>query len=262
VRAALTGVLPGGPQQDDDLIMSDLTRAPRPSEDRQPNDRPSSSKLSINEGNKSSPEPTVTPVFDGSRPHPGDLPGPGSNADLPEGLIRELVESSRSQQGTGPTEGIRSHQGTGPPEAASSDAASTARQAQEIVHNELDISQELSQLENGSVRSTIKVRTERALSEFDVVIGLGNNASPSQVLVTVLLYADSENQVLASQDDASDADKDILQAIQGRFAKARIPFWTALASLGKVKEWSVSLEISAGFFAVKGTGGISVTFGK
>jgi hypothetical protein len=44
--------------------------------------------------------------------------------------------------------------------------------------------------------------------------------------------------------------------------KANVPFWAALASLGKVKEWSASLEISAGLFAVKGTGGISVTFGK
>jgi hypothetical protein len=94
------------------------------------------------------------------------------------------------------------------------DATSTARQAQKIVHNELDISQELSQLKDGEVRSAIKVRTDHAISEFDVVIELGDEASPSQILVTILLYADSENQVQASQDDASDSDKEILQAIQ------------------------------------------------
>jgi hypothetical protein len=198
------------------------------------------------------PEPhQLVPKF-AKRPDLKDsIPGTGEPPPVPE---REVVD--RIGTPDAPRQEIP------PSDAPSFDATSTARQAQEIVHNELDISPELSQLEDGKVRSAIKVRTDRAISEFDVVIELGDSASPSQVLVTVLLYADSENQVQSSQDDASDADKEILQAIQGKFAKARIPFWTALASLGKVKEWSASLEISAGFFAVKGTGGISVTFGK
>lgn len=150
----------------------------------------------------------------------------------------------------------------GVPDGPSFDAERNAREAQEMFHNELDISGELSRLANEKVNSAIRVRTDRAIREFDVLIKMGNSAPPSQVLVTVLLYADSENQVQESHAGASQADEEILQAIQVKFARARIPFWTALASLGKVKEWSASLEISAGFFAVKGTGGISVTFGK
>jgi len=76
-----------------------------------------------------------------------------------------------------------------------------------------------------------------------------------------MIAKEPEDKVQESKAKVSDADKAVLEGIEKRLGDARVPFWTALASLGKVKEWSASLEISAGFFAVKGTGGISVTFG-
>lgn len=231
ILAALSGVLLSGPPQDHDLIMVGV---PHPPSVPEPPERSERQEL----------KPTDLPYL------------------KPEDLSDAVPGARRSSSDLPPVPERNAADKIGVPDATNSDVTSTARQAQNIVHTEMDISRELSQLEDGKVRLNIKVRTERAISEFDGVIELGNNASPSQVLVTVLLYADSENQVQAAQDDASDADKEILQAIQGKFAKARIPFWTALASLGKVKQWSASLEISAGLFAVKGTGGISVTFGK
>jgi len=89
----------------------------------------------------------------------------------------------------------------------------------------------------------------------------GANASTNQVIVVVLAWSGSEDE-LASQAESSEGDKEIFQVIQDKFIKARVPFWTALASLGKVKEWSASLEVSANLLAIKGTGGISVTFGR
>jgi hypothetical protein len=205
------------------------------------------------------PEPPGGPerndlIPDWAEPDLGDSsPGRGGD-DLPRVPPRKLADATRIPDASTPETRV--------PDGPSFDAERNAREAQEMFHNELDISGELSRLANEKVSSAIKVRTDRAIREFDVLIKMGNSAPPSQVLVTVLLYADSENQVQESEAGASQADEEILQAIQGKFARARIPFWTALASLGKVKEWSASLEISAGFFAVKGTGGISVTFGK
>jgi hypothetical protein len=83
-----------------------------------------------------------------------------------------------------------------------------------------------------------------------------------EATVTVRIGADTVISRYQSKAEASEADKEILQAIQDKLAKASVPFWTALTSLGQVKEWPASLEISAGFFAVKGTGGISVAFGR
>jgi hypothetical protein len=67
---------------------------------------------------------------------------------------------------------------------------------------------------------------------------------------------------VASNAQSDNNDRAILEAIEHKFLRARPAFWTALASLGKVKEWSVHLDISANLLAVKGTGGISVTFSK
>jgi hypothetical protein len=102
---------------------------------------------------------------------------------------------------------------------------------------------------------------ERVKQEFNGLIEQGANASPSEILVVVMVSKDPEDKIQESKAKASDADKEVLDGIEKRLGDARVPFWTALASLGKVKEWSASLEISSGFFAVKGTGGISVTFG-
>ena len=102
-------------------------------------------------------------------------------------------------------------------------------------------------------------RFERVFDEF---IAQGSDASPSQALVVVIISKETEDQLEASKAVAGDADKKVVESIESLFAKVHLPFWTALASLGKVKEWSATLEISAGILAFKGTGGISVTFGK
>lgn len=103
---------------------------------------------------------------------------------------------------------------------------------------------------------------ERVRRELDTLVMEGTDAPPSQVLFVVLISKESEDEIQASKAQANDADKKVLQEIEKQLKKANVPFWAALASLGKVKEWSASLEISAGLFAVKGTGGISVTFGN
>ena len=158
--------------------------------------------------------------------------------------------------------GDRLDHGEGTVDAHGSGPADIAREAQERFDKLLDISVQLSQLENGEISAEVRAQTDRLTREFDVLVGQGANASPNQVLVSVLLYAESENVIEAAGAEASEADKKVLQAIRDRLDKAHIPFWTALASLGKIKEWSASLEISTNFFAVKGSGGISVTFGR
>lgn len=163
---------------------------------------------------------------------------------------QRINAAKTSDQGT---EGIGTHD---------FDPIRSAREAQDRFHISLDISAELSRIKSERIRGLIGAAADRWRREFDALIEHGAAAPENQVLVVVLIGSESEDQVRESSVEASDADKEILRAIEAKFAKARVPFWTALASLGKVKEWSASLEISAGFFAVKGTGGISVTFGK
>ena len=91
---------------------------------------------------------------------------------------------------------------------------------------------------------------ERVRREFGTLVMQGAGAPPSQVLFVVLISKESEDEIQASKAEAGDADKKVLQDIENQLKKANVPFWAALASLGKVKEWS------AGLFAVKGTGGI------
>ena len=120
----------------------------------------------------------------------------------------------------------------------------------------------LPKLTDKKIEAAVKSAVNRWEYEFGALVEQGADASPSQVLVVVLISKEPEDEVQASEAEASEADKKILQHIERELVKAHVPFWTALASLGKVKEWSASLEISAGLFAVKGTGGISVTFGS
>jgi hypothetical protein len=181
-------LLPSRPQQDHDLIMVGVSRPPGVPE---PPERPERHKADL--------IPTFSPPqLKDARPDTGA----GRSSELPLVPQRKIVDETRAP-GT-------SHLKTSPPDEIrpdleqldvdSSDAAQNAREAQEMVHNELDdIPRELSQLENGNVGSAIKVRTDRAIREFDVVIKMGQSAPPSRVLVTVLLYADSENQVQKSQ---------------------------------------------------------------
>src|ERR1700730_10595093 len=142
------------------------------------------------------------------------------------------------------------------------DLGKNAREARDRVNGSLDQVEELlRRLEDKDIRSDVTEAVERVKREFNVLIEQGANASPSEILVVVMISKDPEDKVQESKAKASGADKVILDGIEKRLGDARVPFWTALASLGKVKEWSASLEISSGFFAVKGTGGISVTFG-
>lgn len=108
---------------------------------------------------------------------------------------------------------------------------------------------------------SVEALIDNVESQLDALVQSGANASTNQVLVVVLAWSEAEDE-LASRGQSSDSDKEILKAIEHKFLRARPAFWTALASLGKVKEWSVYLDISANFFAVKGTGGISVTFSR
>ncbi len=141
------------------------------------------------------------------------------------------------------------------------DQSKDARDAQARIHELLDVSEELSCLPK-EMRTAVKALIDRAVSKLDELVAQGPNVQPSQALVVVLIWKDSDDE-LESKARASDGDGEIIRAIQDKFAKAYVPFWTALASLTSVKQWSASLEISAGLpFAVKGTGGISVTFGR
>jgi hypothetical protein len=147
---------------------------------------------------------------------------------------------------------------------SSFDQGRVAREARDRFNKPLREVKEtlLPQLAARNIKEAVKSAIDRWEHEFDALVAQGADASPSQVLVVVLISKDPEDEVQAAKADASDADKKILQDIERELVKAHVPFWTALASLGKVKEWSASLEISAGFFAVRGTGGISVTFGR
>jgi hypothetical protein len=137
-----------------------------------------------------------------------------------------------------------------------------ARGAQDRVDRSLgQVEELLGRLKDKDVSSDVAAAVKRVREEFDALIEQGANASPSEILVVVMISKEPEDKVQESKAKVSDADKAVLEEIEKRLGDARVPFWTALASLGKVKEWSASLEISAGFFAVKGTGGISVTFG-
>jgi hypothetical protein len=143
------------------------------------------------------------------------------------------------------------------------DPRRVAREAQDRFKKPLgEVKELLPKLTDKKIEAAVKSAVNRWEHEFDALVEQGTDASPSQVLVVVIISKEPEDEVQASEAQASEEDKKILQHIERELVKAHVPFWTALASLGKVKEWSASLEISAGLFAVKGTGGISVTFGS
>jgi hypothetical protein len=77
---------------------------------------------------------------------------------------------------------------------------------------------------------------ERVKQEFNGLIEQGANASPSEILVVVMVSKDPEDKIQESKAKASDADKEVLDGIEKRLGDARVPFWTALASLGMVSE--------------------------
>jgi hypothetical protein len=143
------------------------------------------------------------------------------------------------------------------------DQGRNVRKAQSRFNKSLDeLEKALPDLSDEKIEGVVRGAVERVRHELEMLVMQGAGATPSQVLFVVLISKESEDEIQASEDGASDKDKKILQGIEKQLKKANVPFWEALASLGTVKEWSASLEISAGFFAVKGTGGISVTFGK
>ena len=132
-----------------------------------------------------------------------------------------------------------------------------------MLHDELDrISEELNKLTKEDLRAFVQKLKNELIQKIDTLIDLGTSASPSQVLVVVLAWPMSEEKLTAYARAADDTDKQVLKAIREILEKAHVHFLAALASLGKVKEWSASLEISASGLFVKGTGGISVTFGR
>jgi hypothetical protein len=168
----------------------------------------------------------------------------------------------RERPGTVPP---RERPGTVPPrERPGFDQDRIAREAQGRFNKSLDELEEtfLPKLRDEKIKVVVAGAVERVRGELNTLVIQGVNASPSQVLFVVLISKESEDEIQASIAEASDDDKKVLQGIEKQLKKANVPFWAALASLGKVKEWSASLEISAGLFAVKGSGGISVTFGK
>lgn len=138
------------------------------------------------------------------------------------------------------------------------------REAHEDLHKlhvVLDLSGELSKL-TGDLREFIQKRLDGLIQQTDALISLGASSSPSQVLVVVLAWPMSQEELADKARAADPADKKVLDLVGERLDKAHLHFWSALAHLGKVKEWSASLEVSAGGILIRGTGGISVTFGK
>lgn len=144
------------------------------------------------------------------------------------------------------------------------DPRRNAYKAQKLYNKILDeiASTLISQLHSEETKKAARKVIKTCKREFNAFVAQGADASPSQALVLVMITKGAEDEIQASEAEAGDADKEVLQQIEKLLTKAHIPFWTALASLGKVKEWSASLEISANLLAVKGTGGISVTFGR
>jgi hypothetical protein len=97
-----------------------------------------------------------------------------------------------------------------------------------------DTRKELPRLKNRELREEVKALIDRPDIKIAALIKQGAKASASQLLVVVLTYSGSEEE-LAAKTQVSDADREVLNYIQDKFLKGRIPSGLLLPALVRLK---------------------------